>query len=170
MLLDSVKSRSCHLSYDELLQAVAAVTSRLDDKPPIVQFAANAKFAVDWNEESGKLGMIAEPMGYLIHTTKQPTANAASLYRRFADMSARLNVTRPGGLPPAARLAINRELGNHDAVPTKVELTRIDSPKIYSTHQYRMSLDANALGNIAKIDTWSSEFESTNLVEFRLGK
>ena len=170
-LLDSRRKKSCGLTYDELIQTVAAVTSRLDDKPPIVQFAANAKFKVDWNEESGKLGMIAEPMGYLIHTSRQPTKSAASLYRRFADMSARLNATQPGGLPPAARLAINRELGNHDAVPTRVERTRIDrKQKAYSTHQYRLNLDPAAIEVIQKVDSWSDEFESTDLVSYRLEK
>ena len=170
-LLDSARGKSCSLTYDELIQTVAAITSQLDDKPPIVQFAANPKFKVDWNEESGKLKMIAEPMEYTIHSAKQLTKNAASLYRRFADMSARLNATQPGGLPPTARLEINREIGNHDAVPTRVERTRIDrKQKAYSMHQYRLNLDAAAIANIEQVDSWSGEFETIDLVSYRLGK
>jgi hypothetical protein len=48
---------------------------------------------------------------------------AVSTYRNFADWYARLNATRPGSLPPFARLKLNQAIAKEGWIPKEVELT-----------------------------------------------
>ena len=170
-LCDLSSKSKCTLSYDDLLEAVAAVTSRLEDKPAIVKFAAEPEFDVEWDSDSSQLNMTAAPMSYRLFTSSKRGNAVALLYRRFADMSARLNVTRPGGLPPKARLEINRELQTRNLIPLRVELTRGDRPfLVYSTHEFDPKLTAEDEQSIAAVGSWQEQFEPTDLVSFRLGK
>ena len=169
-LLDPLKKFVCYLTSEDLMQAVAAVTSRLEDKPAIVQFAANPEFEAEWVGEANQLSMAADPMTYRIRTESKYGREVCHRYQRFADLSARLNVTRLGGLPPNARLEINRELQARGLVPLRVELSRKDRARlVYSTHKYSLTINDLDRRRIEIASGWREKLTPTDLVTFRLG-
>ena len=164
-LIDESARRVCRIAHDDLVRIVAAMIERSSDKPEVVQFAAAPEFRVEWDGEH--LRMPAEPIAYDVVTVRARQEGAASAYRQFADAIARLNASQPWGLPPNARLEVNREVAVQDRLQGRVEVARVDFPAtLYSTHSYRWKFSDADRAEIERLRGLATDFEEVNLVAF----
>jgi len=187
---------ACTVSFDEVLRTVAALTTV--DQPPLVRFASSPNFQTSWYADGKQLQMLAEPISYRVQVidkvasapvvesggagesgeSLQPSesefARRAADYREFADWSARISATRLGGLPPAARLELNRQLATRHELPERVEVTRAwqGSEKVtfFSTHSYAWQLGSKERSELEKWKTRATGMTTVDLVTLRVGK
>ena len=163
-LVDFERSTKTQVSADEILRTVAALLARTDDKPAIVREAASPKFVSHWNEKKMTLELKGKSITYEAKSAPPAEVSIVNAYRQFADWSARLNATRPGGLPPTARIMLNAQLAEHGAVPITVTLSRSDlTRKLRSTHKFATGLTKQ---DRSKIDQLKDRIEGTTNVDF----
>lgn len=100
--------------------------AKSDDK--IFAFAAAPQWTPQFEEfeENGqsftRATLAGGPIEYRAVGKHPPKPDIAPAYRYFADWYARLNATR-GNLPPAARLDVNKALGERGLIPTRIDFT-----------------------------------------------
>lgn len=173
-IIDRQRQLACTVSLDEVMRVSAALGTRIQNKPPLVKFAANPVFNVNWINSNRKLKMTGEYINYDVETVAdQNAAVAAQAYREFADWSARVSATRKGGLPPQARLERNDQLSQKRAIPKRVELTFIDqsgqTSAFYSTHKYDWQLTESDQRKIAELNQTAKSLKQIDLAQFRFG-
>jgi len=127
VLLDCQRKVKTTLTTTEILEYAAAMKAQLLDVGGVFAFAANPQFERHVDEENGRLTLSSDLMTYRTKGAKPKLESAVSGYRNFADWYARLNATRPGNLPPFARIELNKAIAEAGLIPKEVEL-RI-SPK-----------------------------------------
>ena len=86
-------------------------------------------------------------MSYSVEGIELEDVDARRQYYEFADWYARLNATRPGALPPFARLQVNKALSVKRLVPMRVERTislkgkiAKKTSKVHSRHEIALRL------------------------------
>ena len=174
VLVDTNRRVTCRLDAEQLFRTVAAISSKAISakqgrKSQLVKFAAAPKFKPTWDEKSGRLELLGDPIRYEVATTSPPESASSDAYRWFADWSARLNSTRIGGLPPQARLEVNARMASHGRLPTKVTLACSDSRlDKYSTHNYVWNLSAQDRERIQQLQEKIHEYHSVDLIQYRL--
>ncbi len=166
-------NQACVVSLDEVLRTVAAISTRTNNAPRLVQFAASPQFDVAWKSGENRLDMSAEPLSYTVDCEDPESIPAdakavAQYYREFADWSARLNTTTAGGLPPMARLRVNQELVEHVRIPNHVTVSKRtdqgDLIQLSSRHAYRWQLDSS---DHAEIQQCRAQIRQCDLVDLR---
>jgi hypothetical protein len=78
---------------------------------------------LSFDEQSDWLTLSSKVLTYRMRGSAPKQASAVETYRQFADWYARLNATRPGNLPPFARLELNKATAARGLIPEEVELT-----------------------------------------------
>ena len=122
--LDPATKTKQWLSFDLLARLTEEATLRAVRLPPEVQFAAQPDFeSRRWNPENQRLRLEHDLLTYEAKLDVSADPDQVARFRAFADWSARLNTLRPG-LPPTARLELNREIAIRDAVPVQVRVRR----------------------------------------------
>ncbi len=170
-IVDPKRRLRCEISADELFRAIAAITARVADKPPVVRFAAAPNFESTWSEDENKLQMTGGPLSYTVETLVPESTSASAAYQQFADWLARLNATQPGGLPPQARLLLNAQLRSVARVPTRVSRKCSHLPNhFFSTHTYGWALDDRDHARIDERKRQAKEFQAVTLVNLRISK
>ncbi|HEX5103132.1 MAG TPA: hypothetical protein VFV87_04945, partial [Pirellulaceae bacterium] len=129
-LLDPARKLRCGLSTQDVLNyCLALETHAAESKDPLFQFAASPQFTPQVEEfaENGqqrtRLVMAGKPLEYAAVAYHPEQPEAVSAFRSFTDWYARLNAMRPGGLPPGARLELNRALAERGLVPLEITCT-----------------------------------------------
>lgn len=129
-LLDEGRRVKATVTTQEILEFTLALqTHAAQEKDPLLAFCATPQFETTERsvEHQGQtlpeLHLAAKPLSYVALGQQPPWPQAAALYRQFADWAARLNATRPGNLPPAARLALNEALAERGLVPLEIRRT-----------------------------------------------
>lgn len=158
------------ISYDEVLQFIAATTTRTKDMTPLVRFASTPKFQQRWDAQARRLYLNHELMSYSAKLTKAPQDALAHQYRAFTDWAARLNTISPG-LPPAARLRLNMAIAERGAVPESVRRTtpaaRGFIHDMVSRHTYQWDLSDDDRAQLAVFDDWAKSFQFVDFNSFR---
>jgi hypothetical protein len=121
----NLKTQIDAIRLERLSVSLAAWARKSDDK--LVRWAGGPDFGEGMTESDERIELVGPRVRYAIEFAEPPTAEAAGIYRRFADTAILLKaLVRPGGLPPFPRLAINRRVAAAGGIPTVVSL-EIDS-------------------------------------------
>ena len=135
-LFDREREVRCELSHASLSEVMARSIAEARQRPEHKAIGIDATINRDGDRYTCQFGRIR----YVIETVaapkrdtmtgdrttdaEQPDRTIADGYALFADTSLRLNFARgSGGLPPFARLSINRRLAADDRVPTRTVVT-----------------------------------------------
>jgi len=137
-------------------------------------FAANPEFDEEVDHNTDWLTLSSRLLTYRARCATPKLPSAVTSYRSFADWYARLNATRPGSLPPFARMELNRAIAQRDQVPEEVELTV--QPKIRfvgrklvvrSRHLFNWRLSNTDRKLIDQAGTHMADFEAVTVREYR---
>lgn len=96
-----------------------------DDR--LIRWAGGPDFTPGFTETASRIELAGPRVRYAVAYEEAPSAEAAGMYRKFADTAILLKaLMQPGGIPPFPRLAVNRRLEDAAAIPAEVTL-EIDS-------------------------------------------
>ena len=123
VLLDTERKVKTTLTTQELLEFTASMKAQAQDADGVVGFAVRPQFDQTFDQPTGWLTLSSKLMTYRLKGSPPKQPAAVDIYRQFADWYARLNATRPGNLPPFARLELNKAAAERGLVPEEVELT-----------------------------------------------
>ncbi len=123
VLLDCRRKVKTTLTTQDLVEFTSALKAHASETDGVFAFAANPRFQRGLDPKTDWLTLSANLMTYRAKGAKPNTETAVSTYRNFADWYARLNATRPGSLPPFARLKLNEAIAKEGWIPEEVELT-----------------------------------------------
>jgi len=128
VLVDPVRNLKTQIDairLERLSVSLAAWARKSDDR--LVRWAGGPDFGEGMTETDDRIELVGPRVRYAIDFASPPSAEAAGVYRRFADTAILLKaLVRPGGLPPFPRLAINRRVAAAGGIPEEVTL-EIDS-------------------------------------------
>jgi len=179
VLVDPIRRLKTEVTTAELLAFTARLhTWAAKQKKPLLIFAANPAFEIEFKDKQNALTLKSDHLSYRLVTAKAHSEQASQQYREFSDWYARLNaMTNPGSTPPFPRLALNDELAKRVLVAEKVSLTIESQSKISpravelrSEHQIFWRLLQKDLKRIAETAEQLSTFKSVSYSEFRRGE
>jgi hypothetical protein len=122
VLLDCRRKVKTTLTTAEILEFAAAMKAHAVDMGGVVAFAASPQFERNVDQQGRRITLSSELMTYRTKGAKPKLESAVADYRNFADWYARLNATRPGNLPPFARIELNEAIADLGLIPEEVEL------------------------------------------------
>ena len=181
-LLDPARKIKCSLSVQDVLQQSLSLEAlAAESKDSLFAFAAAPQFesAAEETTENGqpvvRLSFVGRPLEYAVVARPSDRPDIVTAFRYFADQFARLNALRPGHLPPAARLEVNKALAERKLLP--LEITRTISPAnplgkklvVRSRHLANWSLSGEDRKKIDRAGTYLAEFSSIGFDEYRSG-
>ncbi len=161
-------------AISQLVDRLKASAIKRDD--PLVKFAAQPQFKTTFDRN--QLRMAGNRLSFHVQTTKPKSLAVVGRYRRFADVHARLNSIRPGGLPPFARLALNKALDQRGLLPKSIELTlrrtsaktsKTTTVKFHSEHIFSWRLTDADLHKIETARSSATQFQTIQLAQFLRG-
>jgi len=121
----NVKTEIESLRLERLSASLAAWARRSEDR--LVRWAGGPDFDDGSRLQDRSVELIGPRVRYEVAFAAAPSADAAEIYRRFADTALLLKtLLHPGGIPPFPRLALNRRIAAADGIPESVTL-EIDS-------------------------------------------
>jgi hypothetical protein len=171
LLDESRRVKATVMTQDLLDFTLELERQAVKERDPLFSFSAAPQFEITEKaiEQSGQsqveLRLTAKPLTYVAIAQKPQRPEAARVYRHFADWCARLNATRPGNLPPGARLVLNEELAQRELLP--LDITRITPPagpfgkklELRSEHRVNWSLSGEDQKKIAKAGDMMATFQ-----------
>lgn len=121
----ALKTQIETVRLERLSASLATWARKSDDR--LVRWAGGPDFGEGMTESRERIELVGPRVRYTVDWIAAPSSEVAADYRRFADTAILLKaLVRPGGLPPFARLAINRRVSAAHGIPTAVTL-EIDS-------------------------------------------
>ena len=169
----NVKTQIDAIRLERLSVSLASWARKSDDR--LVRWAGGPDFGEGMTESDDRIELVGPRVRYAIDFAAPPTAEAAGIYRRFADTAILLKaLVRPGGLPPFPRLAINRRVAAAGGIPTKVSL-EIDSrvamvagraDTLRCVHKFHPRLLAGDLSRIEEAESRVAVATHVELSEF----
>ena len=179
-LIDPARKVKSGISTQQLLEYVLSLESHAaESKDSLFKFASAPKFesssedVQEHGQSCVRLKLTGRPLEYVALARRPERAGAAREYRYFADWYARLNATRPGNLPPGARLELNKALADQELLP--LEVTRTITPSLplskkivaRSRHLVNWTLGGEDRKRIDRVGTYLVEFPSVSFDEYR---
>jgi hypothetical protein len=174
VLLDVTRRIKTTLTIKELLEFTAAMKVHAGEKGGVFAAACDPQFAEEFDAETGWLSFDSKLLSYRTKGAKPKISSAARDYQEFADWYARLNATRPGSLPPFARIQVNRALNQRGEIPIEVELT-VSPPNrllgrklvIRSRHLPYWRLSNTDRKRIDTAGSYMAKFEAVSFKDYR---
>ncbi|MCH5375827.1 MAG: hypothetical protein JJ992_17790 [Planctomycetes bacterium] len=174
VLLDTERKIKTTLSTQELLEFTAAMKVQSEKLGGVFAAAAEPGFAREFDSSGQWLTLRSKLLTYRAKGVAPTLETAAVSYQQFADWYSRLNATRPGSLPPFARIELNRELVEKGWIPEEVELTvttqhRVIGRKlvIRSRHLPYWRLSNTDRKRIDTAGTYMAKFQAVSFKEYR---
>lgn len=174
-LIDPALKARTSLSLEELRRFVAELkvrTASHEGLDQVVRFAANPKFDSSYDAERRELVLQSPAMTYRA-SGMAVADDEADQYHHFCDSFCQLNSTRPGALPPFARLQLNRQLAAQGVVPREIRLTLAArqpggaKTRLRSEHHFSGSLTDADRQRITQAHVQRSEFAPVAFHEYR---
>jgi hypothetical protein len=169
----NLKTQIDSIRLERLSVSLASWARKSDDR--LVRWAGGPDFGEGMTESDDRIELVGPRVRYAIDFATPPTAEAAGIYRRFADTAILLKaLVRPGGLPPFPRLAINRRVAAAGGIPTEVSL-EIDSRAAMVTgradtlrcvHKFHPRLLAGDLSRIEEAESRVAVATQVELADF----
>ncbi len=174
VLLDPRRKVKTTVTTQELLELAAAMKVHARDVEGAFASAANPNFDQHMDDESGWLTLSSPSLTYRAQCIVPQLPSAVARYRGFADWYARLNATRPGSLPPFARMELDRAISERGKVPSEVELTVEPERKfvgrklvVRSKHLFNWRLSNTDRQQIEKAGTYMADFQAVSVSSYR---
>ena len=168
------------ISTQELLEfTIDLETHAAQSDDPLFAFAARPEFQttekkVERNGQSlVEINLAGKPLVYAAVGQPPQQPEAVRVFRHFADWYARLNATRAGNLPPAARLAVNAALAERGLLPLEITRTFPASTRfgsdiqVKSRHLVNWTLSGEDRRKIDEAGTWLANFKAVSFDEYR---
>lgn len=178
-LLDVERKVQASIRTQDLMDYVFSLSAEAaKSKDAVFSFAAQPKWEPKFEEfeENSqtftRVTLAGGPLEYKAVGKRPPDGNNARAYHYFADWYARLNVTR-AGLPPQARLDLNKALGDKELMPTEIVRTittggRFSEPVIArSRHLTNWTLSGTDRERIAKAGDYRATFKAVSFNDYR---
>lgn len=173
VLLDVPRKIKTTLSTQEISDFTAAMKSQAQESDGVVGFAANPQFEQTFDEQTNWLTLSSKLMTYRLKGSAPKQPAALDSYRLFADWYARLNSTRPGNLPPFARLELNKAAAERGLIPEEVELTVAPSYRlvgkklvIHSRHMVNWLLSNTDRKRIEEAGSYLADFQAVSFQDY----
>jgi hypothetical protein len=179
-LLDEKRKVKATVRTQELLDFCLALEDQAaKEKDRLFSFCAVPQFETTEKEieRNGQmhveLRMAGKPLTYVALGQRPERKEAVGAYRHFTDWCARLNATRPGNLPPGARLALNQALAEHELLPLEISrTTAADLPfgrklEIKSQHLVNWTLSGEDRKKIDRAADMMAAFRTISYDEYR---
>ncbi len=168
-ILDLGKQIRSELSFDAINTFVRDANAAARSSPAFVSFAARPRFETVDELNGTLLVLRGANLSYRVDTRRAPNDKVAQQLKDFTDWSARLNTMRPG-LPPGARLELNRRLFERKRIPNSVTcdivLDVTDRRTFTSRHEYSWQLSTEDQAQIACYDRFSRDYAHVDLPTF----
>jgi hypothetical protein len=179
-LLDESRQIRAVVNAQDLMDFTRELESQaVQRKDSLLAFAARPQFETTAEEvqENGqrltRIKLMGKPLEYVALAQASQSQQAARMYRNFADWSARLNATRPGNLPPGARLSLNQALDDRGLLP--LEITRTITQmnplhkklEIKSRHLVNWTLSGKDRKEIERVGDFMAAFGAVSYDEYR---
>ncbi len=176
VLLDGERQVKTTLTTQELLEFVAAMKVHAEERGGLFAAAADPQFEQRFDNATGWVALQAPKIRYRARGQQPELELAAARYREFADWYARLNATRPGSLPPFARIELNRVMAERGWIPGEVELTLESQEQqrnrrvvLRSRHFPFWRLSATDHKRLEEAGTQLAQFRAVSFTEYRQG-
>jgi len=156
-LLDRRAEVQTVVHLDDLLRITAEAKSSVEEPAEQRRLGIAADVVADQNTYQVEFGGIS----YRAETEPPDDPAVASDYGRFADLALRMNILRPAGPPPFARLKLNRQLVAQGEIPVASTMT------IENGDQQASFRSTNRFGDLNESDRQRIERTETMLREFR---
>jgi hypothetical protein len=179
-LLDPSRKLRCTLASQELLDYVQELNkAALASKSPLFADAANPTFETKSEQVEGggmqrtRVTLKSKLITYEAIGKEPEQVATAEAFQQFADWYARLNALRGGGLPPAPRLALNKELAERKMLPDEIVRTtsqpglRDKTLTVRSQHLFNWTLSVADRDRIEKAGDYLARFQAVSFKEFR---
>lgn len=123
-VLDAVRGIRADVPTSQIAQFKQQLKERTaESRQPLLRFLAAPRFDETWDEASGRLRLGSKWVRYAVRTEAWEDAEALQAYQRYSDWQVQFNaLMNPGGLPPFARLELNKSLAARRRFSTHVEL------------------------------------------------
>ena len=174
VLLDCRRKVKTTLTTQELVEFTSALKAHATETGGVFAFAANPQFQQENDPKNDRVTLSGSLMTYRAKGVSPSSEAAASAYRSFADWYARLNATRPGSLPPFARLKLNEAIAKEGWIPKEVELTvtpkmRVVGRKLVmrSHHIASWQLSPKDRERIKKASSHMVDFQAVGFQDYR---
>lgn len=169
----NLKTNIDAIRLERLSVSLASWARKSDDR--LVRWAGGPDFGEGMTESDERIELVGPRVRYAVEFAEPTPADAAGIYRRFADTAILLKaLVRPGGLPPFPRMAINRRVAAAGGIPTVVSLD-IDSRMAVVTgradslrcvHRFHPRLLAGDLSRIEEAESRVAVATPVELAEF----
>jgi hypothetical protein len=181
-LMDESRKVKASLSTEEVLRYVLSFDSHAaQSKDPLFAFAADPQFESSSEEvrENGqalvRITLTGKPLSYVALGQKPQHPQSVRAYRQFADWFARLNVARPGNLPPNPRMVLNQTLADQGLLPLEVTRTIVSSGtfgrekklEVKTRHLVNWTLSGEDRKRIEHAGDCLARFQAVSFDEFR---
>lgn len=173
VLLDVGRQVKLSMSKEQILQFTAALKAAptMQGRDPLF---FEPKFEKALDMDAGSLTMSNARMTYRAKGSQPADSAAVGQFRQFADWYCRLNATKPGTMPPFARLALNEAIADEGFIPDVVELTIFPTNRLFqkkievkSQHYVVWQLSTQDGARIEKANYYRGSFESVGFKEYR---
>ena len=180
-LLDESRKAKATVTTQELLDfSLALETQAAQQRDRLFAFCAVPQFETTEQEveRNGhtlvELRLTGKPLVYVAEGMRTERPEAVKAYRQFADWCVRLNATRPGNLPPGARLAVNQAMAERELLPFQITRTipaagltkKLD---LRSEHRVNWALSGEDQKKIEHAADMMATFQSVSYDEYRGG-
>lgn len=163
-LLDLGEEVQTEIRLDDLLSVTAAAKAAVEDPAQRQQLGITADVVAD--EDAYRVEFAG--IGYRAETQLPQDPAMASDYGRFADLALRMNILRPVGPPPFARLKLNRQLVARGRIPVASTMTITRGGRMVefrSTNQFG-ELNEDDRRRVQQAQTLLREYRQIPLSEF----
>jgi hypothetical protein len=174
VLLDADRKVKTTLSTQDLLEFTAAMKVQAEKMGGLLAGASDAQFERETDSAGEWLTVRTKLLTYRAKGIEPRIVSAAASYQQFADWYARLNATRPGSMPPFARIELNRMLVEKSLIPEEVELTVAPErglmgrkTTIHSRHLPYWRLSNTDRSRIEAAGTQMAKFPAVSFQEYR---
>lgn len=160
VVIDPTRRMRTEIPATRLARVLASLRTWAEGSDdPLVRWSASATCPPADRSADDELVVEGPGVRYAVAAQVAPTPGAAEQFRSFADVALGLRaLTHPGGVPPFARIAINRQLAAAGLLPETVTL-ELDGPglgqsrSLRSRHRFAPRLDSTDLRRIESAST-----------------
>lgn len=171
VLLDVARRVRLTLTKKQLVEINAAMRQLGEEKDPGL-FDTN--FEVTFDDQEQWLTLANKRIEYRARGASPDNPEAIAVYRHFADWYARLNATRPGSIPPFARLELNEAIAQRGFIPAEVRLEISPKQRLFgktfeasSRHSTIWQISRTDRTSIEKANRYRASFEEVSFEEYR---
>ncbi|WP_146576316.1 hypothetical protein [Neorhodopirellula pilleata] len=119
VLLDRKRKQRTSISTEDLIRITAQADAAVTDPD------MRRRFGMDGVVEQGSAGelhLTYDQTRYQVHAATPERSEWALQYGQFVDWACRLNIARPRGVPPFARMRLNEAMTRQGVYPQRIEV------------------------------------------------